>query len=82
MKTLRNKLQVYMKQLNYSGKVVGNMTNLAILKGYYEHIGVTGETTMNEWFIGLAAHEFPPYTAVLGAIKGARLLHEDFRRSP
>ena len=59
---------------------ISETSNTVIINKYYQSIGVTDTTTMNEWFEGIISHKYPAYTSVSRAIRKTRELNPQWQK--
>ena len=78
--TLTEKLEEYMRKMQKDGIDLSAMSSQKILASYYRSIGVSPETTFEEWVYIIAKGKYPAYGAVTGAIRAVRVNNQKWRK--
>ena len=68
----------YLESENVS---ISGHTNKYLIEKYYNYIGFRKESTMEEWFKGLATNKYPTHNILRNAIKKARNYELKWRRN-
>ncbi len=77
--TLTMKMIDFMEKLDIEIKVK-KASNLRITSAYYNSLGITENTTMNEWINGVSTHKYPEYESITRAIRKARELNPQWQK--
>ena len=68
----------YLEELDID---ISQKTSRWLIQEYYHHIGFTTESSLMNWFEGLATKKYKPYSEVEKAIKSARNYELRWRRN-
>ena len=69
-----------MMELQQRGNNLSTMSSQKILHSYYRNIGVSPETTFEEWVYIMAEGTYPAYGSVTRAIRAARRNNPEWRK--
>jgi len=72
--TMVEKLVNFLTEREAQNYEIKNASSTLLVRSYYEHLGITDETTLNDWFIGLATKKYPHFATITRAIRKAREL--------
>ena len=71
----------FFKHLNELNVDISKKTNKSLIEEYYKHIGFTQDSSLTDWFSGLADKRYRPYSEVEQAIKTARNYELKWKRN-
>ncbi len=77
---LTNKLVDFLTEQELKNYEIKNASSTLLIRSYYEHLGITDDTTMNEWFIGLLIKKYPHFSSIKKAIRKARKLNPKWQK--
>ena len=77
---LETKIVKFFNVLETQDITISKHTNRYLIKEYYNFIGFNDESSMNDWFRGLASNKYPVYSATEQAVKRARNYELRWRR--
>jgi len=78
--TLSKKIETFLKEKEANGYDISNLSNRAIAMMYYDHLGVTMETTLKVWFIRIADGTIPAYESITRSIRKCRQNNKKWRK--
>ena len=71
----------FFKHLNELDIDVSQKTNKSLIEEYYNHIGFKKDSTLTNWFEGLASKRYKPYSEIEQAVKTARNYELKWKRN-
>ena len=71
----------FFKHLNELNVDISKKTNKSLIEEYYKNIGFTQDSSLTDWFSGLADKRYRPYNQVEKAIKTARNYELKWKRN-
>ena len=78
---LVDKLIIHMEWMESNGAVIKTKSSSKILMSYYMSLGVTNNTTMTEWLMGIGHKKYPAYGSVSRAIRKAREVNPQWKKN-